>query len=331
MEQRFDFDENDSFLTRMRQRFDTYRVPLWQRPALLISGLNSEKRDDTAGGELPLIGAEDSAMREAPPNGTDGTLPQGGETSLFDAMGAPTPADGEVLTETGAPPVTRDQIAAQAGTETPAAAPGTKLLAPKTDPLASAEDDMSDGVMVKNGVKVIAENKVDAGTVADAGTDAPAAPADATLDAVTAPTVDEIAPPSDIAPPPAPAEETLPTPNAAPTATGEVKSAALAPPPVEETATASANVAPAAATPGDRYVQLGSIKEEGAVPAHWGKLQSKHGSLISGLSYRVVKAEIPDKGTFYRIQAGPIDSAKASDICGSLNGSSPGSCLVVKP
>lgn len=347
MDQRFDFDENDSFLTRMRQRFDTYRVPIWQRPAfwgavlmgiaglfavtLLISGLNSEEKTSTSPDELPLISADGSdLMREAPADA--GTMPSATEGNLFDAMqaGETAPTDGTLLTDsTGAPttaPLTREQIeaAAAANASQPAPTAGENLLAPKTDPLqGAAVDDMADGVMEKNGVKVIAENKINPDAVTAEPPVAELLPADGTAPAIPAPdtTADTTA---DLAAATADKLAAAPVKEAA-------KEPVIAPDsPVVETDEAAIPAAPVASA-GDRYIQLASIKEEAAAAGHWDKLKKQHGAVISNMAYRVVKADIPGKGTYYRIQAGPIAESTAKDTCATLNTQSAGSCLVVKP
>lgn len=351
MDQRFDFDENDSFLTRMRQRFDTYRVPIWQRPAfwgavlmgiaglfavtLLISGLNSDEKSSASPEELPLISADGSdLMREAPADA--GTMPSATEGNLFDAMqaGDTAPTEGALLPDgsaapTGAP-LTREQIeaAAAANAAQPAPTAGENLLAPKTDPLqGAAVDDMADGVMEKNGVKVIAENKINPDAVTAEPPVGELLPADGTVPAIPAPdaTADATA---DLAAATADKLAAAPVKEAAKDA---AKEPVIAPDsPVVETDEAAIPDAPVAAA-GDRYIQLASIKEEAAAAGHWDKLKKQHGAIISGMAYRVVKADIPGKGTYYRIQAGPIAESTAKDTCATLNTQSAGSCLVVKP
>ncbi len=318
MEQRFDFEENDTLLTRMRQRFDTYHVPMWQRPAfwggvlivvaalfavvLLVSGLNKSDDSDmvATADELPLIGADGQALRQAP-TGEEAASLTGTENNLFDTM---TATDGTVLTEEGQLPVSRDDI-------TQAANDGAVPLAPKTDMLAGTQS--QDGVTVKNGVRVIAENKVGA-----VDTAAPAA-----ITATTAPSAEDLAPAASDAPSNA--------------LMNEVFEETASPPPVATAAPAVAAApvtkasAPVAASADSRYVQLASIREESAAAGHWATLKAKHGATISSLQYRVVKADIPGKGTYYRIQAGPVSATQAQDMCGTINAATPGSCLVVKP
>ena len=82
--------------------------------------------------------------------------------------------------------------------------------------------------------------------------------------------------------------------------------------------------------PGSHYVQLGSIKDASAAGSEWGKLTKKYPSELSGAKYRVERADLGDRGIFYRIQAGPMAKESASEICGSIKEQSPGACLVIQ-
>lgn len=143
-----------------------------------------------------------------------------------------------------------------------------------------------------------------------------------------------------------PAEETdaAPTKTAAATIPEAVKSATkdeepAKSEPVEEAkaepkddAKATAKVEPAAGTtaakvsPGGYYVQLASVRSASGAAGEFKKLQAKY-SVLSGVDYRTQEANLGAKGTFYRIQAGPMSKDSASSICNSIK-SSGGSCLV---
>ncbi len=102
---------------------------------------------------------------------------------------------------------------------------------------------------------------------------------------------------------------------------------------IKEVAKTAADVAPAAgfnATAGTHYVQLGSVKSADGAAAEWSKLQKKYPAQLGSVSYRVDRAELGDRGTFYRIQAGPISGESASAMCDAIKAQSPGACLVVK-
>ena len=79
---------------------------------------------------------------------------------------------------------------------------------------------------------------------------------------------------------------------------------------------------------GASYVQLASIKSRDASVAEWTKLNAKYGSLLSGYKYRVETADLGAKGTFYRIQAGPVSKAQAQKTCAAIKRKDPNGCLV---
>ena len=98
-----------------------------------------------------------------------------------------------------------------------------------------------------------------------------------------------------------------------------------------------ADVEPAAGTAagvaieqGTHYIQLGSVKSASGAADEWSKIQDKYSSQLSGLNYRVERADLGDRGVFYRIQAGPISGESANKLCDQIKAQSPGACLVTK-
>lgn len=83
------------------------------------------------------------------------------------------------------------------------------------------------------------------------------------------------------------------------------------------------------ASSGGFYVQLGSVKARDGADGEWKKLQKSFSSL-SSLSMRVQEANLGDKGTFFRIQGGPVTEAQAKSICDGIKAQKPGGCLVVR-
>jgi hypothetical protein len=86
--------------------------------------------------------------------------------------------------------------------------------------------------------------------------------------------------------------------------------------------------APAAGAGGYR-VQLSAVRSADAVPAEWARLKHRFPELAPLKSYSN-KAEVAGKGTFYRVEAGPLDQANAKSICTHLRAEGLG-CIVVKP
>jgi len=76
---------------------------------------------------------------------------------------------------------------------------------------------------------------------------------------------------------------------------------------------------PAAAQAAGTRLQLGSLRSEDAARQEWERIKRKNRDLLGNLSATPVRAELGDKGVYYRIQAGPIaDLAAAERICGEL-------------
>lgn len=106
-----------------------------------------------------------------------------------------------------------------------------------------------------------------------------------------------------------------------------------APPPQPAQAAAPAKpvplTPPAPAATGPLRVQIAATKDEPSARAEFARLQKAHADLLGNLSATVVKADLGDKGVFYRIQAGPIaDKAQADKLCAQLKPLGIG-CIVV--
>jgi cell division septation protein DedD len=142
-------------------------------------------------------------------------------------------------------------------------------------------------------------------------------------------------------PAPPPAQAAPPPPTARPTpppATAQAPSQ----PPAQQQAQAQAQaqaparaVAPAAVAPaagGGRYrVQLAALRTNEDAGREWEKMKRAHPDLLGALALNVVRADLGDRGTFYRIQAGPLaDESTAKDLCRRLSEKKVG-CLVVRP
>ncbi len=77
-------------------------------------------------------------------------------------------------------------------------------------------------------------------------------------------------------------------------------------------------------------IQLVSLSNRKDAERVWSRLQKANSDVLGGLTLRVQMAKLK-KGTFYRVQAGPLaDRAAASSLCGTLK-SRKQDCLVVAP
>ncbi len=82
-------------------------------------------------------------------------------------------------------------------------------------------------------------------------------------------------------------------------------------------------------TAGEVRVQLGALRSAEAARNEWARLKHEQPDLLGKLSAVAVRADLGDKGIFYRIQAGPIgDGAAAERLCGELRQRKLGCTLV---
>ena len=66
-------------------------------------------------------------------------------------------------------------------------------------------------------------------------------------------------------------------------------------------------------------IQLGSLRSAEAAKEEWARLKRDQPDLLGKLSAVAVRADLGDKGVYYRLQAGPLgDGAAAERLCGEL-------------
>ncbi|PKP76574.1 MAG: hypothetical protein CVT81_13995 [Alphaproteobacteria bacterium HGW-Alphaproteobacteria-3] len=133
---------------------------------------------------------------------------------------------------------------------------------------------------------------------------------------------------------PAPAEapaasESAPTSITPPALQSEAEAPAAAEPVPEKVAAAEpAAPAPAVASGGAYVVQIMALREEGAAKSAWAALQKKHPAILGGHALDIEKADLGDKGTYYRVRAAGFETkADAQSACSSLK-SAGQDCLV---
>jgi SPOR domain len=107
---------------------------------------------------------------------------------------------------------------------------------------------------------------------------------------------------------------------------GQGDGAAAAAPPRTRTAVASA----APATGGGSYVQVTSRRTEGEAQTEFRALQAKFPSQLNGREAVIRRADLGEKGVFYRALVGPFASAdEALQLCSGLKAAG-GNCIVQK-
>jgi cell division septation protein DedD len=121
---------------------------------------------------------------------------------------------------------------------------------------------------------------------------------------------------------PAPAKPATPTPAAPQQQASAPRAAAPAAP---------AAPPPTASGPARYRIQLAALRTSEDATREWDKLRRAHMDLLGSLALNVVRADLGDRGTFYRIQAGPLaDEQAAKELCRRLAEKKVG-CLVVRP
>jgi SPOR domain len=78
-------------------------------------------------------------------------------------------------------------------------------------------------------------------------------------------------------------------------------------------------------------IQLGSVRSRQEANVEWERLRRSHADILGGLQLTVLEADLGNRGTYYRLQAGPITSqGSARHLCSSLVDRKV-ACIVVQP
>jgi hypothetical protein len=81
---------------------------------------------------------------------------------------------------------------------------------------------------------------------------------------------------------------------------------------------------------GGYRLQIGAVRSEALAQQEWDRLKKAQKDLLAGISAGWTRADLGERGMFYRILAGPIgDPAAAARICGELKKRSV-RCIVVR-
>jgi cell division septation protein DedD len=84
------------------------------------------------------------------------------------------------------------------------------------------------------------------------------------------------------------------------------------------------------ATGGGYVMQMAALRSEPDALKAWKQIQGKHVALLEGLKPLIERADLGDRGVFYRLQTGPFPSkATADDLCAQLKATGQ-DCLVTK-
>jgi hypothetical protein len=79
--------------------------------------------------------------------------------------------------------------------------------------------------------------------------------------------------------------------------------------------------APVVALTDGHFAELGAFPDEGEARAHWGRLRRAYGALFRGHGFVLAPVELGERGTFYRVHAGPFEKrAEVVRFCRELVG-----------
>lgn len=78
-------------------------------------------------------------------------------------------------------------------------------------------------------------------------------------------------------------------------------------------------------------VQLAALRAESGARSEWERLRNAHRELLGDMRSHVVRSDLGERGVFYRLQAGPLDSRESAErLCAALRDRQIG-CFVVAP
>jgi hypothetical protein len=91
----------------------------------------------------------------------------------------------------------------------------------------------------------------------------------------------------------------------------------------------SKNAPASAAASGGTLVQISSQKSEDAARATYRELQARYPNILGRYDVNIQRADVPDRGTFYRVRVGPFSAGDAQRLCDDLK-SAGGDCVLAK-
>ena len=81
---------------------------------------------------------------------------------------------------------------------------------------------------------------------------------------------------------------------------------------------------------GGTRLQVGSVRSEDAARQEWERIKRKNSDILGSLSATPVRADLGDKGVYYRIQTAPVaDPAAAERLCSQLKQRNIG-CIIAR-
>lgn len=100
----------------------------------------------------------------------------------------------------------------------------------------------------------------------------------------------------------------------------------VAPAPTQQQVATAPAIAPAAPA-GDFVVQLASLRSPEQAQATFNTLQGRFGSILTGFTPDVQRADLGDRGIYHRLRVGPMDRDAANSLCQRYQAAG-GDCIV---
>ncbi|HEY5210610.1 MAG TPA: SPOR domain-containing protein [Stellaceae bacterium] len=81
---------------------------------------------------------------------------------------------------------------------------------------------------------------------------------------------------------------------------------------------------------GSYRLQLASLRSDGDARAVEARLRRSYGDLLGAVGFSVVAVNLGERGTYYRVMAGPMGQGSAAHLCDALRGRG-AACILAKP
>ena len=84
------------------------------------------------------------------------------------------------------------------------------------------------------------------------------------------------------------------------------------------------------ATAASHYVQLGSFSDRAGAETGYAQKQKQYGDLIADVGVDYQRADLGEKGVFYRVRLGPLTETRANSLCDQIKARPDGGCFVTR-
>ena len=79
------------------------------------------------------------------------------------------------------------------------------------------------------------------------------------------------------------------------------------------------------------YIQLGSFRKKSVATRAWQQARKKYSKMLEGERRNIQKADLVERGIYYRVRGGPVAQEAAETICRAIKKRDKNGCLIVSP